>query len=242
MDTDQVKKLAYDLGADLCGIASIERFADAPKGFHPRDIYSKTQSVLVFARRVPKEALYAENCVPYTCVNTVITQEVDRLALAISLALEEYGVENVMIPSDDPYEYWDPQQQHGRAILSLRHAGAWAGLGRLGKNGLLINEKFGNMIQIGAVLLARPFAPDPLAAYEVCPKTCLLCLQSCPVGALNGESVGQKLCRPLSMYTTKKGYVLKKCWECRKVCPHATGLVGIKTGSSEQITDSSAGS
>ena len=75
-----------------------------------------------------------------------------------------------MIPSDDPFESWDPERQHGQAILSLRHAGYFAGLGQLGKNNLLINEKFGNMIQIGALLLADRLAPDPLAAYEACPR------------------------------------------------------------------------
>ena len=31
----EVKEIAYSLGADLCGIASVERFKDAPTGFHP---------------------------------------------------------------------------------------------------------------------------------------------------------------------------------------------------------------
>ncbi|HII98245.1 MAG TPA: epoxyqueuosine reductase, partial [Methanoregula sp.] len=114
----------------------MERFDGAPEGFHPRDIYSKTGSVLVFAKRVPTEGLYAQNCVPYTHVNTIVTQEVDRLAFSLSLFLEDNGMANVMVPSDDPYESWDPEKQHGRAILSLRHAGYFAGLGCLGKNNL----------------------------------------------------------------------------------------------------------
>ena len=31
----EVKEIAYSLGADLCGIAPVERFKDAPTGFHP---------------------------------------------------------------------------------------------------------------------------------------------------------------------------------------------------------------
>ena len=226
MDACIIKQIAFDRGADLCGIAPVERFDGAPAGFHPRDIYSRTASVLVFAKRVPAGALYAENCIPYTRVNAIVTQKVDNLAFALSLALEDLGIDNVMVPSDDPYEFWDFREQHGRAILSLRHAGYFAGLGRLGKNNLLINEKYGNMIQIGAILLAQDFTPDPLASYEVCPENCELCLQKCPVNALDGKTVIQKLCRPLSVCLTEKGYVIKKCRECRKVCPRSTGLTG----------------
>ena len=72
------------------------------------------------------------------------------MTLKLSLILEDIGIENVPIPCDDPYEYWEPENQYGRTILFLRHAGYLAGLGVLGKNTRLINEKFGNMIQLRA--------------------------------------------------------------------------------------------
>jgi epoxyqueuosine reductase QueG len=222
--TELIKRTAFDLGANLCGVASVERFSGAPKGFNPRDIYSKTESVLVFARRVPKEVLFAESCVPYTHVNTLIAQEVDRLAFTLSLKLGDEGIANVMIPTDDPYEHWDSIEQHGMAILSLRHAAYLAGLGNLGKNNLLTNDKYGNMIQIGALLVAESLDQDNMVDYEVCPNNCSICLQSCPTNALDGTTVNQKACRPLSVHKTEKGYVLKKCWECRKVCPNALEL------------------
>lgn len=122
MDEITIKNMAYRRGADLCGIASVERFRNAPKGFNPLDIYSKCRSVIVFARRIPHESLYAENCVPYTHINTIALREVDSLAYALSLELHDAGIGNVIIPSDDPYEYWEPENSYGRAILSLRHA------------------------------------------------------------------------------------------------------------------------
>ena len=44
-----VKKLLLSLGADLCGIASLDRFDAAPKGFHPRDVYPQCKTVISFA-------------------------------------------------------------------------------------------------------------------------------------------------------------------------------------------------
>lgn len=228
MTAIKIKRIAYDLGADLCGIAPVERFRHAPIGFRPSDVYSKSESVIVYAKRLPSEVLFAESCIPYTQVNSLIAFEVDRLSLQFSLKLHDMGIKNVMIPSDDPYESWNQEKRHGQAILSLRHAGELAGLGKLGKNNLLINVKYGNMLQLGAILTDCLLAYDDIAEYNVCPPNCSLCTESCPKDALDGTTVIQSKCRTLSTYRNEKGYVLKKCWTCRKVCPHALGLKGVE--------------
>ena len=212
------------MGADLCGISPADRFNEAPKGFNPTDIYNECRSVVVFAKKLPREPLFLLNCIPYTYVNNLLTREVDRLGVEISLQFEKIGIKAVPLPSDDPYEYWEPKQSYGRAILSMRHAGYLAGLGVLGKNTLLTNDKFGNMIQIGAILLNVPLEGDPIAKYEICPPDCNLCIESCPSKALNGKSVNQQLCRPLSNFRTEKGYTIKKCNMCRRICPNCLGI------------------
>ncbi|MGD2033982.1 MAG: hypothetical protein PVF73_02925 [Bacteroidales bacterium] len=223
---EQVKEVVMKNGADLFGIASVDRFSKAPDGFHPRDIYPGTQSVLVFAIRVPSETLFAKNPVPFSHVNAMAMRKVDSMTYEISSELDMLGLKNILIPTDDPYLYWDSDKQEGRAILSLRHAAYFAGLGRLGRNNLLINKVFGSMIQIGALLTGEKFEPDPFARYEVCPKGCRICLDSCPQQALTGDTVIQKECRPFSNFKTEKGYVIKRCWECRKRCPRVLGLNG----------------
>lgn len=224
----KIKKIALKNGADLFGIASIDRFSDAPKGFHPLDIYKKTKSVIVFAKRIPSETLFAESCIPYTHINTLVMQVIDSMTFQISSELDSIGIKNIIIPTDDPYEYWDEENKTGRGILSLRHTGYLAGLGIIGRNNLLINERFGNMIQIGALLTETEIIPSPLANYKTCPDNCRICLDTCPVQALDGKTVNQKLCRPLSVYRNEKGYELKKCYNCRKNCPLALGLKKTK--------------
>jgi len=220
----KAKEIIKSLGADLVGIAPVDRFRDAPEGFRPTDIYGHCRSVIVFAKKLPSECLFASNCVPYTHANNVLTQEVDKLGIEASLMLEEHGVRAVPIPSDDPYEHWEPERSYGRAILSLRHAGYLAGLGVLGKNTLLINRDYGNMITIGAVLVDIELEEDPIAAYEGCPPDCRLCIDSCPQNALDGRTVNQQLCRPLSNHRTEKGYILMKCNLCRRICPNCLGV------------------
>ncbi len=51
INADSIKKIAFELGADLCGIAPVECFNKAPKGFRPADIYEDTKSVVVIAKK-----------------------------------------------------------------------------------------------------------------------------------------------------------------------------------------------
>ena len=223
-NANSIKQILFDLGVDLCGIADIKRFENAPTGFKPNDIYRECKSVVVFAKRIPPATLYALGCIPYTHANDLITREVDSITLYASLKLAEKGIGNVLIPSDDPYEHWESERMHGQAILSLRHAGYLAGLGVLGKNTLLINKDYGNMIQIGAILIDKLIEPDPIADYAVCPPKCSLCLDSCPEGALDGITVIQKSCRQASICISPKGYKLKGCYTCRSICPSSLGI------------------
>lgn len=224
INSNHIKQMAHDLGADLCGIAPSDRFSGAPVGFKPTDIYSKCRSVIVFAKRVPSEAMFAESCIPYTYVNDWITGEVDRISAMFALKLQDERVGAVPIPSSDPYEHWEADRSHGIAILSLRHAGHLAGLGVLGRSNLLINERYGNMIKIGALSVDIELEPDPIAAYQVCKPECSLCLDVCPQKALDGTTVDQQLCRQLSAFMNEKGYVLEKCNLCRRICPSYLGI------------------
>ena len=38
MDSREVKRIMFSLGADLCGIANVWRFDDAPEGYHTLDV------------------------------------------------------------------------------------------------------------------------------------------------------------------------------------------------------------
>ena len=47
-----LKETAEKLGMDMCGIASIDRFKDSPKGWHPTDILPGCKSVVVVGVRL----------------------------------------------------------------------------------------------------------------------------------------------------------------------------------------------
>jgi len=223
VDSDRVKQYARDIGSDLCGIASVERFSDSPRGFHPKDIYPGTKSIIVIAKRFPRGSMQAMSPVPYTFASDQVLSLVYQITIGLLTFLEEQGSIAVPIPSV-PYEYWDEETSTGKGIISLRHAGYLAGLGIFGRNSLLYHEKYGNCITLGAVLTNAVLTPDPIAAGNMCSDECSLCLNNCPGKALTGTGVIQQRCRPHSSGETKRGEVLYTCHLCRSLCPNCSSI------------------
>ena len=113
--------------------------------------------------------------------------------------------------------------------LNDRKAAYDAGLGFVGKNGMLINEDYGSYFFIGQVVHDLGIEADmPLS--QTC-LSCGACLRYCPGGALNSKGFDIEKC--LSEISQKKGELsdneknlLKAnglCWGCdvcQVVCPH----------------------
>lgn len=218
----RIKEFALASGADLCGVAGVERFADAPQGFHPRDIYTDCQSVVVLAKALPKGLAFVSPRIVYNHAGDINFAELDRIVFHTAMEIERMGGIAVPLPSDGPYEYWDSDTLTGKGLLSMRHAAVRAGLGSLGKNTLLINQHYGNMLSIGAVLTNLRLRSDALSE-ALCITGCRLCLDACPVHALDGSTANQQLCRTNTYGENERGFGVVNCNRCRLACPRAFG-------------------
>ncbi len=220
---NELKQFAFDNEADLVGAASVERFLEAPAGHKPGDLLAGAKSVIACAQRIPGSTLVGPAAVYHRAME-VIHMKLDQLAFKIALFLENTGGRALPIPSDEPYHHWEPKKNYGRGDLSHKHAAQAAGLGKLGKNSLLITPKFGNMVHLVSVVTDIYFEPDFIPGWEPCPKSCNICRQSCPVGAIGeGQMVNQSLCRPVIFEQLPKGMIIESCSTCRQICP-----IGIK--------------
>jgi len=214
-------------GADICGFAAAKDLTAAPAGFRPTDIFTECQSVIVFGIALPRGLAEVERLI-YGHFNYKICYEVDMIAFNTAKHIEEnYDGYAVPLPSDGPYDYWDAEKMEGRGLISMKHAAVAAGLGTLGKNTLLLNSKYGNMLILGAVLTDLALSSD-LLADSICIEDCDLCISNCPVGALDGSPVNQQACRLNTYGTNARGFDTVNCNKCRMICPMKFGANGAK--------------
>ena len=220
MNSADVKKLLYSLGADLCGIASLDRFGGAPKGYQPTDVFPCCQSVISFAVRFPAGALLCKTNTVYTHIRNTITPKMDAIALNACIELEKAGHLAVPIPTND--SQWDKNTGRFRSIISQKHAAQAAGLGTIGRHSLLITPEFGSMVWLGTILIDAALEPDPLKA-SIC-DNCNLCVKICPINALEHVEMNQQACwnHAFGDNPGTQSWEIS-CHKCRDVCPYNLG-------------------
>jgi len=228
--TEDVKAFAREQGADLVGVAPIERFEGSPDFYHPRTLLPHTRSVVSIAIRhlngvlVPQKNRvehYPYQSLGYGWVSNI---RLNWIAFELARFLEDRGHITCPFPSFF---------QGKKAGISNRHAAALAGLSRFGWSNLAMTPEYGPRQRFVTVLTAAELEPDPLLEDELC-DGCMKCVKACPVGALSrDEAVEYELAgRPVRMAKLDRG----KCGPC-----HAGQGGGFEGGNPAHVTFSDGG-
>lgn len=216
---EHFREIVLLLGADVCGFANVADFGDAPDGYRPTDIFPECKTVISFGVALTRGLTMVPPRLIYAHFNTMSCFQVDHIAFQAAKKLEKlYHCAAVPIPCDGPYEYWDEEQLEGRGLLSMKHLAVRAGLGTLGKNSLLLNPSYGNMLTLGCILIDKSLSSDP-AAESLCIEGCRKCIDHCPSKSLGGSNVNQMSCREYTYGKTLRGFDTVDCNQCRVVCP-----------------------
>ncbi|AEF17705.1 4Fe-4S ferredoxin iron-sulfur binding domain-containing protein [Thermoanaerobacterium xylanolyticum LX-11] len=157
----------------------------------------------------------------YRSVNTLI----DQITLKTMLLLEEWGYNALAVPASQSIK----ELGEYRGLFQHKTAATMAGLGWIGKNGLLVTEKYGPRVRLGTVLTDFNLNPGIPVTESRC-GDCNLCVTSCPAMALHGrlwkvgmdrkEIVDAHAC---SEYMNKNFKHIGRgsvCGICIRVCPY----------------------
>ena len=212
---------AQSNGVDLVGIAPVERFNDLLENSRPTAYLPSTKSVVVLGSQVFEvltKRLTAQKKVGevsfrdfYDAHNETVVHDLTQTAYRVARYLTNQGFASMNIGQDlsDYRTITGP--------FSFKFAAIQAGLGVLGKSGLLITPEYGPRIKLSAVLTEADLAGDPLNTDDVC-GDCDICIKVCPSGALKPPDLGKIpnhdrfVCN--SFYTANEG-----CGMCLAKCP-----------------------
>lgn len=78
------------------------------------------------------------------------------------------------------------------------------------------------MVWLGAVLTEAQLEPDVMKE-SIC-NDCGLCVEACPVNALETIEIKQKVCYEHAFGVDKENWRIR-CHKCRDICPHNLGTV-----------------
>lgn len=174
-----LKKFAVQRGADLVGIASIDRFDGAPAHLHPaKTMLPTVKSIVVIAKRIARGTLRGNlegtNFTTYMYYGYFLHQHrytMYKLDYEVACFIERHGWEAV------------PSQGTG---AHFRIAAFLAGLGQIGWHQLLITPQFGPCQRLGLIATEAELEPDPIFEGKLCdPEDCgYRCVLKCPNKAI----------------------------------------------------------
>jgi epoxyqueuosine reductase len=175
---EAIKALCHQWGASLFGVADLRSFSKDESllyhlmnqlpfgisvGFHLSD------AIIEGIENQPTP-LYFHH---YQRVNILL----DTIGLMVTSAIQDLGYQAIPIPASQIVD-WKTQRGH----LSHKHVARLAGLGWIGRNNLLVHEKFGSRIRLVTILTNLPLSIDLPSSGEC--GSCRDCLSVCPAGAI----------------------------------------------------------
>jgi len=205
----ELKKVAFRNHVDFIGIADSRVFDDIPIRDRPLRILSDAKAVVVYAVKYRGvRDLFEESW--YSRMERRLTR-IDK-ELREFLSAKGYKVHSFLTASKPRYLY---EELHTRPFVdvSLVHQGRWhtvfrklhdaavsAGLGRIGKNSLLIIPEYGPNVYLSMIITDAPLEPDDPCEEDPC-ADCNLCLEACSKEALTGSGHPDRTkCEPMDCH------------------------------------------
>ena len=214
LTSENIYKLAQEVGFDACGIAPVHRLDDdaqfmdewLAQGLHGNMDYLERNrdkrydpSVLVPGAQTVVVCLLS-----FEHSGRDYHRKVKSLLYTLEAKLKEAFGEDI-VSTTHQHIFCDS------APMLERRWCVEAGLGFIGKNHQLIHPTLGSLVHPGEILINAP-VPISNTQYPISEHCadCQLCLEACPTGALRNEVWDATQC---------VAYTTHHCLECQNICP-----------------------
>ena len=211
----ELKKFSQEQGADLFGVADIRNIK---KDFLlSQNLLEKFDQAICLGIRLSGSILEEIENAPtrlyfhhYRTVNALL----DQIALKAANYIQNKGYLALPIPASQILD-WQNQKAH----LSHKKLGVLAGLGWIGRNNLLVNEKLGSQFRLASILTSLPLKTDKPVRKDC--GDCRFCVKICPSGAIKeqAEDFDHNRCfEKLKEFQKQRLVDQYICGICVKVC------------------------
>ena len=200
MITTEIRRIAkYEQLAAL-GFAPASELDGEPRGYRPADFLPGARGLVGFALPVPRAVYripaHAEDMV---CrAQSLVYRRLDSISLRIAGLLEGHGEQAIPVFGCSPMAI-NARGDIAGYVNQIRIAEA-AGIGTVGRNGLLIHPRYGARLMLGAVVTTAAF-PRPRRSGTApigCPPDCRICVDACPVRAIDPDGKKIRIMRCLA--------------------------------------------
>lgn len=208
----KLKEFAFEEGISLFGVGDVKNLSCHPS---IRDIAKDLPYGISIGYRLSDEVLSTIQDSPsliykhhYKTVNWLLDQTAEKIANII----QKEGRHSIAIPASQTVD-WERQE----GSLDHRIVAQRAGLGWIGKSGLLVNPEFGARVRYATVLTDLPLSVDS-PINDGC-GDCIKCIENCPARAITENGYNKELClNKLKEFARIKGIGVYICGVCVKVC------------------------
>ena len=182
---DEIKNYAKEIRIDDIGFASVENYK-SPNTIPIKEIYPKIKTIIVLAFQQLDNS-ESEN-IEIASLGHKITSEFANSSIykMARFVKQKFKGKVIPIPAQTSVNM-NPKTNSPVADISLRHAAVAAGLGNFGRHNLVIHPIMGTKVVFAAIITDLYIPPDTLLEEKLC-IDCDICVNQCPVNALNEEN------------------------------------------------------
>jgi len=187
MIIEELKKLFAQNNIPVFGIDKASSLENEPSGYRPLDMLDSAKSILCFGIPVPKGIFKCQGRSEsmYWRAASIYYRNIDAVLMRACSIIEEKGEVAIPIYTCFPYDIKGKGDFWG--YMGLVKMAEAAGIGKVGKNGLLFSSKYGPKLLLGGIVTTAslPAMAWPEKDEKGCPQKCFVCQEQCPVKAID---------------------------------------------------------
>ncbi len=229
---NQIMAMAFEYGWDYCGFADLTGHHGYMEGFCGEFIrqFPRAVSLVIRLSNAVVDAIECQAQDKILSYHNYCYYAVDYLqntgAIKIAHWIERSGWRAYPVPAS-----YGVYQTRRAGLVSHKLVAKLAGLGWIGKNGLLLTPEDGPRVRLATILTNAPLETGKPMASKC--RSCQICTRACPAGAIQGRefSTGESvhfLIDPNKCYyfmeKRKKDWGIEiercVCGLCMAVCPY----------------------